>query len=115
MTKDDIRKLLIQSQPDVYRAGDDAAVSVDLQQAAKEQPYDVVEVLLEDLIWRLFLEKLVQEDETPSVDQILSLARQGDFEHAYERTQLAFNLDKDRQVLSQRYHHAANDMLTDSD
>ena len=115
MTKDDIRKLLLQSQPDVYRAGGDSSVRVDLQQAAKDQPDAVIEVLLEDLIWRLMLENMMQDEATPSVDQILSLARQGDFEQAYARTQLAFNLDKDRQLLAQRYHQAANEMLTDTD
>lgn len=108
-----IRNLILQSQPEVYRAGGDVAARVDLQQTARQDPHAVLEVLLEDVIWRLFLEQITADEDTPALNQITSLAVQGDFELAYERTQLAFNLSRDKTLLLNRFLVAANEHLTE--
>ncbi|MEL6148506.1 MAG: hypothetical protein AAFV33_04470 [Chloroflexota bacterium] len=110
-----IRDLLLQSQPEVYRAGGDPSVKLDLQQAAVDMPDAVLDVLLDDLIWRLKLEEMVLGDETPALDQIVGLAKQGDFGLAYERTELAVNIERDRAVLTAQFRAAAQEALADEE
>lgn len=115
MANPKLRNMVLQSQPGIYRAGGDVSVRVDLQQAAQDDPHAVLEVLLEDLIWRLYLENLVADEDTPALDQITGLATQGDFELAHERTELAFNLRRDKALLLQRFLAAADVQLTEED
>jgi hypothetical protein len=115
MSDQHLRNLMIQSQPEVYRAGGDVTSRVDLLEAARTRPHAVLEVFMEDVIWRVLLESLVQDEETPSLAQILSLARQGDFALAHERTQLAFHLGEDKALLRERFLAAANAELVAGD
>ncbi len=113
MTDAKIRNLLLQAQPEVYRAGGDVSARTQLQEATQADPHAVLAVLLEDLIWRVALEQMVQGDPTPALGQILELARKGDFDLAHERTQLAFHLERDRALLVDALRSAANNALTD--
>lgn len=106
-----IRNLLHQSQPDVYRTDGDITLRSELQRIAHENPQLVLSVLLDDLIWRMFLETLTGNDKTPSLEQIVALAQSGDFDRAYERTRLAFHLEKDKQILSARFKEALQTTL----
>ncbi len=113
-----LRNLLLQSQPDVYQADDDtaaAAARAELRERAATHPHAVLEVLLEDLMWRVALERFAGEDDTPSLDQITALALQGDFELAHERTELAYNLERDRALLLKRFKQAADAALSGTD
>ncbi|MFZ4816316.1 MAG: hypothetical protein ACOYL5_17405 [Phototrophicaceae bacterium] len=109
------RNALIQSQPEVYRASEDAAARLDLARVAQADPQAVIDVLLDDLIWRLYLESLVTEEDTPALDQLVELARAGDFDLAYQRTKLAMHLDRNRKLLFQRVTAAGNEHLTTRD
>ncbi len=118
MSEQYLRNLLLQSQPDVYHTADDtdaAPARAGLKQIAAERPHAVLEVLLEDLMWRGLLEQLASEDDTPSLDQIVDLALKGDFDLAHERTQLAYNLERDRALLLRRFKQAAGAALTGTD
>jgi hypothetical protein len=115
LTDAKIRDLLLQSQPDVYRAGENAAARQALQTAARETPTAVLEILLEDLIWRLTLEQMVLHDETRSLEQIIQLAKKGDFERAYQSTELAINLQKDKALLLAKFKAVAQKHLIKDD
>lgn len=113
-----LRNLLLQSQPDVYRADDDTAAATaraELRDIATTHPHAVLEVLLEDLMWRVALERFASDDDTPSLDQIMELALRGDFELAHERTELAYNLERDRALLLKRFKQAADAALSGTD
>lgn len=112
MANPKIRNMLLQSQPEVYGIEANGTAKQALVETAQDTPHDVLEVLLEDLIWRTVLESFVADEDTPALAQIVELALQGDFELAHERTQLAYNLEKDRSVLLSYLRVAAHQRLT---
>ncbi len=108
----DIRRLLRESHPEVYRAGGDPSARQDLLNAATTDPAAVLDVLLEDLIWRVYLEELVQDEETPNLKEIVALAGRGDYDLAHERTRLGFNVERDRKRLLVRFREEVAARLT---
>lgn len=111
-----LRQDLIHSQPDVYRTGsNDISSRVPLAEAARQDPHAVLRLLLDDLIWRVYLESLVYQEDTPALDQITGAALKGDFDLANERTRLAFHLEQDREHLLARVKSAANRHLLDNE
>ncbi|MFZ4826709.1 MAG: hypothetical protein ACOYLB_05080 [Phototrophicaceae bacterium] len=104
MNQHDVKTLLSIIHPNIYSSPSkpdlsEAQATEQLLEILRKEPQQVVDVLLNDWIRGLFVKQLIEHEKTPSFDQILQLAMNGDFHRAQERTRLAFNRRQDRETL----------------